>query len=164
MIPKLIHQMWIGDKPLPSIWEDRPESWKEKNPNYNYVLWDNDSIKKIDDENFLDIKVNPTHLSDYFRYKILKLHGGYYVDVDFKCLVPIDEWHEGTELNSDYVNFFGVCYGDMIQSGLIGSTKNHIIMRNILKELTKSRLAAGEVFGPYTIAKHAMEYIIKLLT
>ena len=53
MIPKLIHQIWIGDNPLPRVWQDRPETWKQKNPEYVYKLWDNDSIRDIDDEGFL---------------------------------------------------------------------------------------------------------------
>lgn len=37
-IPKIIHQIWIGPKPAPSRWM---RSWRKKNPDWKYILWDN---------------------------------------------------------------------------------------------------------------------------
>jgi hypothetical protein len=151
MIPKLIHQIWIGDNPLPRVWQDRPETWKQKNPEYVYKLWDNDSIKDIDDEGFLDLSINPTHLSDYFRYKILDKFGGYYVDVDFECLTPIDEWQ--LSLHEPILEFFGVCYCGIIQSGIIGACVNSRVCKELLKHCTKKQLEQGNVYGPEILTR-----------
>ena len=43
MIPKIIHQLWIGDKPRPAGPMHR---WKEMNPNFEYFLWDEKMIEE----------------------------------------------------------------------------------------------------------------------
>ena len=43
-IPKIIHQIWIGNKPPPI---NLMNTWKEKNPDYEYILWnENEFIKR----------------------------------------------------------------------------------------------------------------------
>ena len=36
MIPKIIHQIWIGPRPAP---EKLMATWKEKNPSFEYIRW-----------------------------------------------------------------------------------------------------------------------------
>ena len=36
MIPKIIHQIWIGPKPAPT---NLMNSWKNKHPDFEYILW-----------------------------------------------------------------------------------------------------------------------------
>jgi mannosyltransferase OCH1-like enzyme len=44
-IPKIIHQLWIGNKPPPIKFMN---SWKEKHPNFEYIFWnENELIKRI---------------------------------------------------------------------------------------------------------------------
>lgn len=44
MIPKTIHQIWIGDKKMPKTWM---RTWQDKNPDYNYKLWTDNDIKSL---------------------------------------------------------------------------------------------------------------------
>lgn len=162
MIPKKIHVLWIGNKPIPSVWKDRPETWKKKNPNYEYKFWDNESIREVDDSDFLsliDEGVNPTHLSDYFRYKILKIHGGFYFDVDFECVTPIEEWP--FNLDSSTLQFFGVSYCNVVQAGIIGSCLNSDVGNRMLEVCTKEMLRHGHVFGPDILNKELQSIITK---
>jgi len=40
-IPKIIHQVWVGPLPMPEKWMD---TWKEHNPDWKYILWDNKKV------------------------------------------------------------------------------------------------------------------------
>ena len=42
-IPKIIHQLWIGPKPAPTKLMD---TWKDKNPNFTYIRWNEEEILK----------------------------------------------------------------------------------------------------------------------
>ena len=43
-IPKIIHQIWIGNKPRP---EKLMDTWKEKNPDFEYKFWNEENLKDI---------------------------------------------------------------------------------------------------------------------
>lgn len=40
-IPKRLHQVWIGPLPMPQKWM---ATWREKNPEWEYILWDNKKV------------------------------------------------------------------------------------------------------------------------
>ena len=42
-IPKIIHQLWIGPKPRPYKFM---KTWEDKHPDYEYILWNEEEIKK----------------------------------------------------------------------------------------------------------------------
>ena len=41
LIPKIIHQLWIGPKPRPSKFM---ATWKEKHPDYEYIMWNEEDM------------------------------------------------------------------------------------------------------------------------
>lgn len=103
-IPKIIHQVWSGvDGPLPQHFKVLGDSWKEFNPDWEYMLWDN---KKMND---LILEHYPQYWDVYnsfryniqrwdaIRYLILDKVGGVYVDFDTECLKPLDELLENRE-------------------------------------------------------------------
>jgi mannosyltransferase OCH1-like enzyme len=42
-IPKIIHQLWIGNKPRPSKMMD---TWKTKHPDFEYISWSEEEFVK----------------------------------------------------------------------------------------------------------------------
>ena len=89
MIPKKIHQVWLGDKEIPEQFLKWSKEWKEKNPDFEYKLWtsndfgENKFVKealKLNDYRFV---------SDWVRSNILYNEGGVYIDVDIKPYKPI---------------------------------------------------------------------------
>jgi hypothetical protein len=129
VIPKIIHQIWIGDKPMPKLLEKYTKSWRKFNPEYEYILWDNDRVGKIENkiikEILKDSKLSFNIKSDFLRYYILKNNGGIYADSDFECLRPFDSF-----LNYDL--FAGLESHEIIASGLIGSKINNPIFDTLL--------------------------------
>lgn len=95
-IPKIIHQIWIGNS-MPPIIELYTESFK-KQKGFKYRLWLNEDIKR---ENFpLTYKyikrllarkrVIYAMISDLMRLEILYHHGGIYVDTTMECVKSLN--------------------------------------------------------------------------
>ena len=65
-IPKIIHQIWLGDKPKPEYYQRLKKTWLFYNPEYQYILWDDKKVEKlklINQRLFNNIK-NPGAKSD----------------------------------------------------------------------------------------------------
>lgn len=96
MIPKKIHQIWVGDKTPPT---EYLETWKRL-PGFEYKLWTEKELSKLDMLNqdkfdfFMDRKV--WHgVADIARVEILFQYGGFYVDADTKRLRLLpDSWFD----------------------------------------------------------------------
>lgn len=90
MIPKIIHQMWIGPGSIPF---DSLKTWKEKNPSWQYIFWDNIALKKFKFKNQIQIDKMPdlNGKCDIMRYEILHKMGGFFVDANSVCLKPLDD-------------------------------------------------------------------------
>ncbi len=114
-IPKIIHQLWVGPNPPPLKWMD---TWKEKNPAWQYRLWGNDEIRGAHWENqkHLDYywQRKIWHgVSDVCTYEILYHNGGFMIGADSICLNPIDELYY-----NDY-DAYSVYEHEQLRPGLI---------------------------------------------
>ena len=103
MIPKIIHNIWIqGYDNLPNENKVTHANIKNMNPEWEFMIWDDDMIKKmlkkyppiynmyIKTNNYTEIN-NNTLKSDIARYMIMKEYGGLYFDIDFNCAASFDE-------------------------------------------------------------------------
>lgn len=104
-IPKTIYQTFESStfsEPFQTI----INSWKEKNPGYTYCFYDKDQRSAFLKENFDERVIRAynriipgAYKADLWRYCILYLYGGIYVDVDTLCLGSLDDFiTEDTEL------------------------------------------------------------------
>lgn len=97
MIPKIIHQMWIGSE-IPIEYLGYRAAWKTLHPNWEYMWWDERSIERMGLNNWhlwanaeeINPKEPHQYRSDIARYEILHQYGGVWVDMDFKPQKPID--------------------------------------------------------------------------
>lgn len=103
-IPQIIHQVWEGKTtPLPDFLCKLGKSWRDKNPDWEYVYWDKARMDSFVHEYYpfyMDIYNKfPYDVMrwDVIRYMILYKIGGLYVDFDYECLEPIEpilgEWN-----------------------------------------------------------------------
>ena len=90
-IPRIIHQMWIGDKPRPS---KLMQTWQDKNPKCVYVYWNDDNLKDFPLENIWQRDNTPELAGkcDIMRYEILHKYGGVFIDADTECTNELDEF------------------------------------------------------------------------
>jgi len=77
----------------------RWEKWKVMNPEYDYVLWQEESIEKFlseleDSSTTLQTyqRLDFVQKSDFLRYLLLFHIGGIYADHDVEPLVPLSRW------------------------------------------------------------------------
>lgn len=101
-IPRNIFQTW-ETKELSSGFKYLTQTWIDKNPNYAYFLYDDSErkefIKKHFDKNIYNAycRIIPgAFRADLWRYCILYIYGGIFVDIDTICMNSID-----TFLNED---------------------------------------------------------------
>ncbi|MCE5294224.1 MAG: hypothetical protein LLF94_06380 [Chlamydiales bacterium] len=144
-IPKIIHQIWLGPKPIPHYYWGYRDSWKKCNPDWEYVFWTDKEVEEFDFElkDLYNRTPNWGEKSDILRAELLDRFGGLYVDTDFECLKGF------SELNLKYDFYAGLESphdGDSsssaphitISDALIGSTPNHPIIKK-WKKLIRSR-------------------------
>ncbi|KAJ3332735.1 hypothetical protein HDU76_013282 [Blyttiomyces sp. JEL0837] len=94
LIPKIIHQSW-KDRNVPDRFHDWPETWKEKNPEWEYKLWTNEDNRRLVEDKFpwfLETYLSmPKEImrADVARYLYMYEYGGLYADLDMECIKPI---------------------------------------------------------------------------
>lgn len=92
MIPKIIHQIWIGPKEPPTIPMD---TWKDLNPDFEYIRWNEEEFVKRDMhfecQNRIDDMQEINGKADIIRWEILYKYGGVFLDADSICIEPIDD-------------------------------------------------------------------------
>jgi len=137
-IPKIIHQIWFqGADFIPKHLVTYQNSWKEKNPDYQYMFWDMNSIKDlIKQANVVWITETYDNFPlmiqkiDFAKYIILYLVGGIYIDMDMKCLKPLNSLLELPNMNNKKVVVSNLTF-DFIQRVIFLLTGNFNI-RNIV--------------------------------
>ena len=89
-IPKVIYQTWHTKK-LPTNMNKCVEKLKKNNPNYEYYLYDDNDCRNYIKDNFnRDVlhafdKLKPgAYKADLWRYCILYINGGIYLDIKYQ--------------------------------------------------------------------------------
>ena len=91
-IPKILHQMWIGDKTKRPI--RLMETWKDLNPSCVYMLWTDENLLDFTFQNQSKVNsmVELNGKCDIMRYEILYKYGGFFVDADSECINTLDDF------------------------------------------------------------------------
>lgn len=101
-IPKIIHYCWLSNEPYPELVRHCMQSWKEKLPDYEFILWD---ISRFNINSIPWVKQacnakKWAFAADYIRLYALYNYGGIYLDSDVEVLKTFNDL-----LNQPY--FFG---------------------------------------------------------
>lgn len=132
MIPKILHQIWIGPKPAPT---ELMKTWKEKHPDFEYILWNETEIQKRGLQLTCVEKINRMQeingKADIIRWEILYQYGGYFVDADSICVEPFDEYFEEKTAFATFENE-NVRKG-LVATGTMGFVPNHPLCFDIIK-------------------------------
>ena len=129
MIPKIIHYVWIGGSPLPSLAKKCLETWKTFCPDYEIKKWDetnfNISSNQYCREAYEAKKF--AFVSDYIRLYALVSYGGVYLDTDVELLKPIDNFlvHQA---------FSGFENDKAIPTGIMACERGFPLFHNLLSE------------------------------
>lgn len=135
--PKIIHFVWLGEKPIPQHIID---NWKEKLPEseWRYMMW-NESNFDIESSDFLSKSYSQKKYGicvDYIRAHVLYEYGGVWLDMDciinqdISCFLQYDFFSSWE--NSTYINI-----------GLIGCSPKLQIFENILNYYTSIKVSSS---------------------
>ena len=96
MIPKIIHQIWMGEKPIPEKNLQCANNIKEVNKEFKYILWKDEQINSFMQTEFSEYYTAFNKLPrmimkiDMFRYFLMYKYGGLYTDMDYIMFTPFD--------------------------------------------------------------------------
>jgi mannosyltransferase OCH1-like enzyme len=95
-IPKIIHQIWIGPNEIPPNCLVYRDGIKKLHPEYEHVLWTNDSLPDLPEKIQKQMKRYQDQKKwafqcDILRYFLLNKFGGIYLDIDFEVYRNLSE-------------------------------------------------------------------------
>lgn len=92
MIPKIIHYIWLGKTQIPAEQQKWVDGWKQLMPDYQYMLWNDESVSGIDIPYIKEAIQNDKYAfaSDVVRLWALYKFGGVYLDTDVEVVKPLD--------------------------------------------------------------------------
>jgi len=153
LIPKIIWQTYKDPRlSLESYMYEASETWKAKNPDYEYRYMDDDEAAKfVKDEYgdemhqlFINVPVGVMR-GDMWRYLVVYKYGGIYADLDTLCLKPIDTWiKEGKD--------FIVCpeHQDHFCQWTFAASAGHPILKTVI-DLMVERLKNADYTMPHFV-------------
>lgn len=105
--PSIIFQTWKSTTDIPPNMKYWHNTWKEYNPTYDHVLWDDTLNRNFIDKHFnwfleiYDSYDKNIQRADAIRYFFLYMYGGIYADMDFECLQNFDSLFDMYQSDSD---------------------------------------------------------------
>ena len=128
MIPKVIHQIWLGDQ------SKRPnhlmQTWKDMNPDWGHIVWTEDNLPELRNiKQFNAMKELPGK-ADILRYELLFDHGGVFVDADAECIHPLDDFFADNDSFCCWENEY--IRTGLMSNGYLGATQNNVLMGHII--------------------------------
>lgn len=86
-IPRLLHLIWVGNKPRPEYVNVHIQKWRELMPTWSVRLWTNEDIHTGEFPDPIVTLIGYAYVgaqkADIMRYHIVEKYGGIYVDTDF---------------------------------------------------------------------------------
>jgi FkbM family methyltransferase len=137
MIPKLVHRIWFGNKPIPPEYEAYWLSWQRQYPDHAFTTWRDADI----DERFLTQRKvaqaeGMVRKADIARYEILYQYGGVYLDCDVMPYHYLD-WQR---FRSGLVVCNETDTEDYCSIGVIGAAPKNALFQRAIQHLLQKHL------------------------
>lgn len=154
MIPRRLHQIWIGSRPAPTAWL---RTWREKHPDWEYRLWTNDDLVSFPwrCRKQIDAMSEMCGKADILRYEILQRYGGVYIDADSVCVASLDDSFLVHHAFASYEH--EILRPGLISNGTIGTEPGAPFLEEILNAIETRELKgrAWESVGPKILTEFA---------
>jgi mannosyltransferase OCH1-like enzyme len=153
-IPKIIHQLWIGDKPAPTRMMD---TWRDMNPEFEYIRWSEAEFKKREMKFICKKRIQEMDeingKADIQRWEILYKYGGVFIDADSYCVSPIDDQLMKTKAFAGWEH--EQLRPGLVATGTMGFPPNHALVSAAINWIMancvdpkKIKAAAWQSVGP----------------
>lgn len=137
MIPKIIHQLWIGDKEPPTV---PMNTWKDKHPDFEYIRWNEEEFikkdMKFECQNRIDDMTEINGKADIMRWEILYKYGGVFLDADSICIEPIDDLLMNQKCFAGYEQ--EKVRNGLIATGTMGFPPKHQLVKDAIDLIKKN--------------------------
>lgn len=153
MIPKILHQVWIGTEPMPAPFRRMVDEFHVTNPEWEQRLWTNETAAEFG----VDLASYQTLAgqANVIRLLALEKYGGIYADVD--CEFP-------RSLNdlTQYAAFGVTESKGRICNGIMGAEANHPFITYQVDRLNEYRRQQPP-WGPLLTSRAAKETDVTIL-
>jgi mannosyltransferase OCH1-like enzyme len=127
MIPKIIHYCWLSGDPIPNNLQKYMKTWKEKLPDYEFMLWD---LSRFNINSSIWVKQafekkKYAFAADFIRLYAIYHYGGIYMDMDVEVIKSFNDL-----LENPYILSFEKEKG--IEAGIFGAEKGSLIIKQCL--------------------------------
>jgi mannosyltransferase OCH1-like enzyme len=155
LIPKILHQIWLGPNPLPEEFVEYRETWRTHHPGWTLELWTEDRLPEhLRQADVTDRLRVPAERADILRLEVLWRYGGVYVDTDFECRRTLESLIEDVDFFTAYLK------PGRVNNAIIGSTAGHPILDRALSELKPNPVYGYDkgAAGPLYLDRLVKEY------
>ena len=162
MIPKIIHQIWVGDQ------SKRPDSliqtWKDMNPSWEHILWTEENMPELTNQKQFEAMNELAGKADILRYELLNTHGGFFIDADSECISPLDDFLTENDAFCCWEN--EQIRTGLMSNGYLATKKDSPLAKNIIERISTfppdqiaalPNLTAWRVVGPVLLTTIAQE-------
>lgn len=160
MIPKIIHHVWVGPKPIPDQEKKFIESWKGLHPEYDFILWKDNNLDKLEiNDTCKAVMKNAGEKyacqADIVRYIAVNKFGGIYTDTDIICYKNI------SNLLEEKLKFIALRPhdGNWITNAFFASTPNHPILNSVISNMKDEKYRIDNPYGPAYLTRHLRSYL-----
>jgi mannosyltransferase OCH1-like enzyme len=153
MIPKNLHQIWLGPKPIPLEYLEWNKKLQLLHPDWTYYFWTDDNIQDFKYKNLLSSCVSESAKSDVIRIEAVHRYGGIYCDMDVEPLRAFDS----TLLSNDAFGCWA--WPTVIGSGIFGTIPNHPWLNRIIEELPQWA-SKPDPWSPYLFSQNLMDVTV----
>jgi len=111
------------------------KTWRDLNPGWDYQLWDN---RRLAEHPFAlrdQIEASPRFAgkADIMRYEILHTFGGFFIDADSECVLPLPDDLLANDSFACYEN--ERVTGDLIANGYLGAGPGNRLMEALMDRI-----------------------------
>ncbi len=135
-IPRIIHSVWCGPRPMPDGHRRFVEGWKRLHPGWQFMEWNNATIDfsgRWLAQAYVVRRFNV--VSDYVRVAALLRHGGVYLDTDVELLRPLDPLLEEPAFLGIQTDKPPEEEPDWLNGAVIGAPSGHRLLSALLDGL-----------------------------
>ena len=150
MIPRVIHQIWLGesgDPSPPTAFREAAATWRDHHPDWEYRLWDAADVDRLFASSRPDLHTlyrsypHWVQRADAARYLILHEFGGVYADLDIRCVSSFNRVADADLLLAP-TEPLGV------SNDLMAAAAHHPLFHSLLDELAVSHRRWGRPWVP----------------
>ena len=136
------------------------KTWRDLNPEWGYELWDNRRLAEhpFDLRRQIDKSPRFAGKADIMRYEILHTYGGFFIDADSECVLPLPDALLDNAAFACYEN--EQVTGGLIANGYLGACPGNVLMRLLMQRITEADIGTRkpwEETGPGLLTRTVAE-------